>query len=133
MFAFVVLFVAFASATVVNQLAQHSNVGGAVSCTVCEVVMTGVIAAIGQNSTLADIAQDIDKACKLLPVLKAPCLVLGKLFLKLVGIIPSTLQRQQYTPYALCSMLDLCAVPCCVSNQPEQVQLALTANRAIRN
>lgn len=110
---FALFFVSSVSATVVNHLSSSSIVkhrdlvGGAVSCTVCEVVMTGVFATLGNNATLADIAKDITATCDLLPgVLKVPCLAIGKLFLKLASFIPQTLQREQYTPYALCSMLD---------------------------
>jgi hypothetical protein len=98
-------------------------------CVVCEAVLSLVIDELESNATIANIAQQFGRLCAKAPTrLQSACRALDKAFVATLGALPATLDREDYTPWSLCTMLSECQVACCVSDVPEQIKLSLTGS-----
>jgi hypothetical protein len=106
---------------------QPAGAQSSTQCLVCEAVLTLVIDELENNATIANIAAEFAQICAKAPSrLQSACKLLDKVFVATLGALPGTLDREDYTPWSLCTMMSECKVSCCVSDAPEQIKLSLT-------
>jgi len=98
-------------------------------CTECIPLMDDVVNFATSNTTYEDIGQMMAKVCDILPeFIRAYCLEGVAEFIDFLAynLIPI---GDEYTGYDICTVLSLCASPCCLNaNTPEQIHLSLTGN-----
>jgi hypothetical protein len=97
--------------------------GGALECSFCEAASEIFLL---DPQGIQDIAELLEYICGELPSgLQATCNTSVKALEVFLDNLPLFLKRQeQFTPYALCTMVNQCDIDCCVSNGPEQVHIA---------
>jgi hypothetical protein len=92
-------------------------------CTFCQ---TAAEFLLKEPEAVGDIQVLLDMFCNILPPsLQVPCTNGVKALAVLLEALPSFLSRnEQFTGYALCTMVNMCVIDCCVSDAPEQVHIS---------
>eukprot|EP00019_Armaparvus_languidus_P004067 CAMPEP_0168602518 /NCGR_PEP_ID=MMETSP0420-20121227/14150_1 /TAXON_ID=498008 /ORGANISM="Pessonella sp." /LENGTH=468 /DNA_ID=CAMNT_0008641261 /DNA_START=167 /DNA_END=1573 /DNA_ORIENTATION=- len=89
--------------------------------------MTVIIETLSTNTTVNDIIRELDHECQRVPVsLRNACIGFGKALGKTLKHLPKTLAFEEYAPYSICSIVGECIIPCCKSDEPEQIQIQMT-------
>lgn len=97
------------------------------ACVACEAVLALTIAGLQNNVTIANVGAELARLCAVAPKpVAGACKTVEKIFVKVLDVLPKTLDREDYTAYGLCTMLSECKVDCCLSDAPEQIKLTLT-------
>jgi len=94
-------------------------------CNFCELVMGSFLTFLNESSSEQEMEEVFDAVCSLLPnSLITRCYHMATRVATFLATLPKMASREEFSPYALCSMYEYCQIQCCVSKLPEQVHLA---------
>eukprot|EP01089_Gocevia_fonbrunei_P018942 TRINITY_DN6537_c0_g1_i1.p1 TRINITY_DN6537_c0_g1~~TRINITY_DN6537_c0_g1_i1.p1 ORF type:complete len:473 (-),score=84.80 TRINITY_DN6537_c0_g1_i1:2-1420(-) len=106
-------------------------------CFTCEFLLNETEQYVAANASVQQMFQALNIVCAEIPDwdnLSKDCTNLVKKIAEDIPPIISHLNDNPYSSYAICAMVSLCTIPCCVSeNDPEQIHLSITSDPSIMN
>jgi len=98
---------------------QGVQLGDEDLCNNCQLLVTTFVMLVENNATMQALEDFLDKECTSIGLPSSLAELCEKLLANLITHDP-------YSPFAVCSILDLCTVNCCLTEtQPEQIHIAV--------